>query len=301
MLTNIDGKLVANIAKQTFGRTKLTKEELAYVLTMINPSSYILKHHSVKNHPITFHVSGHDSTRAQAHRPWQVDIVNDQHPDKAVIKSRQLGLSEIGIAEMIHFADLHSYAGVKCLYTFPTNRQMEEFVATRLNPLLETGYYSTIVDKNADSLKKKKIRNSFLIFRSSSKGAAVEGVDIDYLSLDEYDRVGASAEISAMESMSSSQFGVLRRWSTPTVPDFGIHALFNQSDKRVYMHKCDSCGKHNKLDYEENIECLDESGVDVMAKTVKDGTFRFICKYCGKPLDRWYNGEWVNLCSPVSQ
>lgn len=170
---------------------------------------------------------------------------------------------------------------------------MEEFVATRLNPLLETGYYSTIVDKNADSLKKKKIRNSFLIFRSSSKGAAVEGVDIDYLSLDEYDRVGASAEISAMESMSSSQFGVLRRWSTPTVPDFGIHALFNQSDKRVYMHKCDSCGKHNKLDYEENIECLDESGVDVMAKTVKDGTFRFICKYCGKPLDRWYNGEWV--------
>ncbi|QQO40634.1 terminase [Bacillus phage 015DV002] len=293
MLTNIDGKLVANIAKQTFGRTKLSKEELAYVLTMINPSSYILKHHSVKNHPITFHVSGHDSTRAQAHRPWQVDIVNDQHPDKAVIKSRQLGLSEIGIAEMIHFADLHSYAGVKCLYTFPTNRQMEEFVATRLNPLLETGYYSTIVDKNADSLKKKKIRNSFLIFRSSSKGAAVEGVDIDYLSLDEYDRVGASAEISAMESMSSSQFGILRRWSTPTVPDFGIHALFNQSDKRVYMHKCDSCGKHNKLDYEENIECLDESGVDVMAKTVKDGTFRFICKYCGKPLDRWYNGEWV--------
>ena len=119
MLTNIDGKLVANIAKQTFGRTKLTKEELTYVLTMINPSSYILKHHSVKNHPITFHVSGHDSTRAQAHRPWQVDIVNDQHPDKAVIKSRQLGLSEIGIAEMIHFADLHSYAGVKCLYTFP--------------------------------------------------------------------------------------------------------------------------------------------------------------------------------------
>jgi len=31
-------------------------------------------------------------------------------------------VSEIGVAEMIHFADLHSYAGVKCLYTFPTNR-----------------------------------------------------------------------------------------------------------------------------------------------------------------------------------
>jgi hypothetical protein len=292
-MNNVDGKTLANVAKQTFGRTDLTKEELVYVLTMMNCSSYLLKHHKVKNHPITFHVSGHDSTRAQAHRPWQVEIINDNHPDKAVIKSRQLGLSEIGIGEMLHFADLHSYAGVKCLYTFPTNRQMKDFVSTRLNPLLEAGYYATISDPKMDSLEKKKIRNSFLLFRSSSKGAAVEGVDIDYLSLDEYDRVSASAEISAVESMTSSQFKVLRRWSTPTVPDYGIHALFNQSDQRVYMHRCDACGHRQQLDYETNIECLDDDGVDVLAKTVRDGTFRFVCSKCGKPIDRWYNGEWV--------
>lgn len=126
MLSHIDGKLIANVSKQTFGRTDLTKEELAYVLTMLNPSSYLLKHHKVKNHPITFHISGRDSVRAQGHRPWQVQMINDQHRNKAVIKSRQLGLSELGIGEMVHFADLHSYAGVKCLYTFPTNRQMKD-------------------------------------------------------------------------------------------------------------------------------------------------------------------------------
>ncbi|QIA28720.1 terminase large subunit [Phage f2b1] len=294
MIVNpITGKHIANVAKQTFGRTDLTRDELAYLLTMLNPSSYLLKHHKVKNHPITFHVSGHDSTRAQGHRPWQVQMINDQHKDKAVIKSRQLGLSELGIGEMVHFADLHSYAGVKCLYTFPTNRQMKDFVSTRLNPLLETGYYGTITDKTVDSLEKKKLRNSFLMFRSSSKGAAVEGVDIDYLSLDEYDRVSASAEISAVESMTSSAFKYLRRWSTPTVPDYGIHALYNQSDQLVYMHKCDRCNHIQEIDYEKNIECLSESGVDVLAKTVKDGTFRFICQKCKEPLDRWYNGMWV--------
>jgi len=295
MINNIDGKLIANVAKQTFGRTDLTKEELAYVLTMLNPSSYLLKHHKVKNHPITFHISGRDSAKYQSHRPWQVQMINDQHPNKAVIKSRQLGLSEIGVAEMIHFADLHSYAGVKCLYTFPTNRQMKDFVSTRINPLLEAGYYATITDKNVDSLEKKKIRNSFLLFRSSSKGAAVEGVDIDYLSLDEYDRVSASAEISAIESMSSSNFKILRRWSTPTVPNYGIHELYDKSDQHVYMHKCDHCGLRQQLDYEKNIECIDESGVDLLAQTVKDGTFRFICQKCGKTLDRWYNGEWVPI------
>jgi predicted esterase YcpF (UPF0227 family) len=292
-MQNIDGRLVANVAKNTFGRTDLTREELVYVLTMLNCSSYLLKHHKVKAHPITFHISGHDSTKAQGHRPWQVEIINDTHPDKAVIKSRQLGLSEIGIGEMVHFADSHSYAAVKCLYTFPTNRQMKDFVSTRLNPLLNAGYYATITDSKMDSLEKKKIRDAFLLFRSSSKGAAVEGIDVDYVSLDEYDRVTAGAEISAVESMTSSQFHILRRWSTPTVPDFGIHALFNQSDQRVYMHKCDHCGTRQQMDYEKNIECLDEDGVDVLAKTVKDGTFRFICSNCGKALDRWYNGEWV--------
>lgn len=59
------------------------------------------------------------------------------------------------------------------------------------------------------------------------------------------------------------------------------------------MHKCDHCGYRQQMDYEKNIECVDESGVDLLAKTVKDGTFRFICQKCGKALDRWYNGEWV--------
>jgi len=293
MNNNIDGRMIANVAKQTFGRTDLTKDELSYVLTMLNTSSYLLKHHRVKGHPITFHVSGHESNKAQAHRPWQIQMINDTHPNKAVIKSRQLGLSEVGVGEMLWFADLYSYAGVKCLYTFPTNRQMKDFVSTRINPLLEQGYYATISDPKFDSLEKKKIRNSFMLFRSSSKGAAVEGVDIDYLSLDEYDRVNASAEISAMESMSSSQFGVLRRWSTPTVPNYGIHALYDQSDQCVYMHRCDHCGHRQQMDYEKNIECMDETGVDVLAKTVKDGTFRFVCQKCRKTLDRWYNGEWV--------
>lgn len=292
-MENMDGERLLQIAKSTYGRQNVTKEELAYLITMLNPSSYLLQHHTVKNHPITFHIHGHDTTRSQAHRPWQVAIINDQHPDKIVMKSRQLGLSEIGVAEMIHFADVNSYNAVKCMYTFPTNRQMEEFVSTRLNPVLHNGYYSTILDPYEDSLKKKKIRNSFLIFRSASKGSAVEGVDIDFLALDEYDRVSSSAEMSAMESMSSSSYQILRRWSTPTVPNYGIHALFEQSDQRHYLHRCESCGYRQQMDYEENIEILDEDGVDTLAKTVREGTYRYICQKCKKPLDRWYNGEWV--------
>ena len=57
----------------------------------------------------------------------QIDIVNDQAPDKVIIKSRQLGLSEIGVAEMLWFADRYSEFNVKCLYTFPGLIQLWDF------------------------------------------------------------------------------------------------------------------------------------------------------------------------------
>ena len=49
----------------------------------------------------------------------QPAVLNLQVTNKVVIKSRQLGLSEMCVMEMVHFADLHSYANVKCLFTFP--------------------------------------------------------------------------------------------------------------------------------------------------------------------------------------
>ena len=56
----------------------------------------------------------------------------------------------------------------------------------RLNPVLEgTPYYKSIIDPNMNSIDSKKIRNSFLSFRTSSKPGAVEGINADFVSLDE--------------------------------------------------------------------------------------------------------------------
>ncbi|QIG61010.1 hypothetical protein vBLivaVAfA18_086 [Listeria phage vB_Liva_VAfA18] len=217
--------------------------------------------------------------------------------------NRGYNVSEMGVGSMIHFADTHSYAAVKCLYTFPTGEQMRKFVQSRLDPVLESSYYSSILDKDNNSLNYKRIRNSHLYFRTSSKPGAVEGVDIDYLSMDEYDRVPVFSEASALESMASSPFKIVRRWSTPSAPGMGIHRLFENSDQHWYLHKCEKCNHWNQLDYEDydsssveaggNILCVNPQGVDTLAKTVVEGSFQFVCKKCGAPLDRWYNGEWV--------
>ncbi|XWX31262.1 terminase large subunit [Staphylococcus phage PG-2021_19] len=298
----MDGKELIKIAQETFQTEKITREQVDHIINMLNPSTYMLKYHTLRGHPITFSIPNRDRSKAQAHRPWQTRIVNDTHPNKAVIKSRQLGLSEMGVMEMVHFADMHSYANAKCLYTFPTNEQMKKFVQSRLNPVLEKEYFRDIVDWDKDSLGFKKIRNSSLFFRTSSKASTVEGVDIDYLSLDEYDRVNLLAESSALESMSSSPFKIVRRWSTPSVPGMGIHKLYQQSDQWYYGHRCQHCDYLNEMSYNDynpnnleesgNMLCVNPDGVDEQAKTVQNGSYQFVCQSCGKPLDRWYNGEW---------
>lgn len=224
-----------------------------------------------------------------------------------VIKSRQLGLSEMGVGKLIHFVDTHSYDHANALYTFPTVAQMRDFVKGRINPLTSSGYYGSIFDEEADSIEVKRIRDSFLYFRTSSKPGAVEGIDVDYVALDEYDRVPNASEESARASMDSSKYKIMNRWSTPSTPNMGIHGLFNQSDQNVYMHKCGRCNFWNELSYKEydgsskyaggNILTVNPDGVDVLAKTVVDGSFQFVCKACGKPLDRWYNGSWTSRIS----
>ena len=118
-MSEITGKQIAQTAKQMFGTDQITQEQLAYVIDMLRPSSYLLRNHTIKNHPITFAIQNRDMEKALSHRPWQVSIVNSTHKNLAIIKSRQLGLSELGVGKLLHFVDTHSYDAVKALYTFP--------------------------------------------------------------------------------------------------------------------------------------------------------------------------------------
>ena len=70
---NLDSAKILKIAKLTFDTDKPTAEQIKYVMT--------------------FNVPNRDMSKASGHRPWQVGIINDQHPNKVVIKSRQLGLN----------------------------------------------------------------------------------------------------------------------------------------------------------------------------------------------------------------
>lgn len=265
----------------------MDKSQLISKIIRATPSLYLLQYYTIKGKPITF-----KSKDPVKHRPWQQQIIDDKHPNKVVRKSRQLGMSELGVAEQLWFTDVHP--NVKSMFVFPRAQQTKDFVKTRVNPVLQNNkYFSSILDPEMDSLEVKKIRNSFMLFRAPGKnGALGEGADVDYLSLDEYDRMNPGIEIPFLESMSSSRYGMLRRWSTPTVPGRGVDELYQKSDQWVYLHRCDACNHWNELSIEDNILQVDPDGVDYINEVIKPGTFKFVCSKCKKELNRW-EGQWV--------
>ena len=302
------GEQIAKIAVSTFGTDEITPEQLSATLAFLVPSLYELKYHRIGNggKKPTFIVpkyGGGNPAKAVAHRPFQIQPMNDIYPNLVVKKARQLGFSELGVAFMIWWADVHSQAGVNCLYTFPTLKQMRDFVQMRLNSVLNSSPYYRSIIGDTNSVNVKQIRNSFLTFRTSSKSSSVEGINADFASVDEYDHVSASAEQSIEGSISSSPYKVLRRWSTPTAKGMGIDDLYEHSDQWFWSIKCNHCGYENELSYDAydgssieaggNILQVDEDGVDYKARTVRPGTFIYVCKKCGKKLDRWYSGHYL--------
>lgn len=266
-----------------------TNRELQEALVNKLPALHALKHRYIKGNPITFY----SKKNPIKHRPWQIDILNDQHPDKCVRKSRQLGLSEMAVTEFIWFLDTHPMTNG--MYTFPRKEQMEDFSNTRIAPIFdESAYLSSRLDRKMNNVRLKKLSNGSALFLRSAWGSALgEGQQVDILGLDEYDRMKDGVELAFRESMKSSAYRLMRRWSTPTIPGRGVDLVFGKSDQRYYHHKCDKCGHWQILTLEDNIIQINPNGVDLVNEQIQDGTYMFQCQKCKLELNRWNKGEYV--------
>src|SRR6185312_16108910 len=147
---------------------KLTMRELQEAMIYKIPAMYALRHRYIKGNPMTFY----SNKNPLKHRPWQIDILNDQHPDKVVRKSRQLGLSEMAVTEVIWFLDTHP--NTSAMYTFRRKEQMEDFSNTRIAPIFsESDYLNNRLDHKMNNVRLKRLVNGSQLFLRSAWGSAL--------------------------------------------------------------------------------------------------------------------------------
>lgn len=180
--------------------------------------------------------------------------------------------------------------------TFPAQGQLSDLVTGRINPAIANSTYlqsrSTGKVDDRSSTKKpertglKQVGDGFLYMRGSQSEKQIISVDADMIVVDERDRFNQSSIPYIDKRLLHSDLKWRRYISTPTLPGFGIHRDYLESDQHQWHIKCKSCGLEQHLNWDKNIK--------VRRNKSKKATKVFIiCSECKKPMDRMMDGRWI--------
>lgn len=227
-------------------------------------------------------------------RRWIVDIyaaVNPWEVERnpvgtarrlSIIKSTQAGISTMAISKALHFA---TNWNVRIGYTLPRQMDLLDFVATRLDPLIESSKYLRGLRGTPDSTHSKRLGNSYLFFMEMSVESRM--MPIDSLYVDEVDLSNEDNISTAQNRMDASRWKLSTFLSTPTVANFGIDAIYKSSDMREWMVKCTKCNHEQPLDWEVNLR--------VMGNRSDPTRVYYGCEKCDEELTlaQIQSGRWV--------
>lgn len=118
-------------------------------------------------------------------------------------------------------------------------------------------------------------RNGYAIWSGNS-------VPVDFEVFDELDEAPQNAVDMALERMGHSDVGELLFLSNPTLPDYGIDRLFQQTDQQYWLLKCEKCNEYTDL-VGTFPDCL---------RRIRGGKVIRACCKCGAELNPSI-GAWV--------
>lgn len=196
-------------------------------------------------------------------RQWSIEpysVLNPYYIEKrpvgmprrmSVIKSTQAGVSVMMIVKMFHFAYNWS---IRAMYGLPRQQDTIDFVGTRIDPIIASSPLLSKVKGMPDSLHTKRIGNSYIFFMEMT--TEPRSLPADVLYLDEVDLCDPDNLSTALNRLDASRWKLNYFLSTPTVSNYGIDALYKDSDMREWLVKCPKCGEWQMLDWEVNLRVV---------------------------------------------
>jgi len=249
---------------------KLSPEELREIVLAFSPAEWV-RDSAIKNEKgeaITF--EGRD---------YLLEPYNDLSADQAYKKGSQVGISTMAVIKAMWRADT---ANISLIYTMPTDTDVRLFSQMRLKPIINSCERLKARIDDVDNVSVKRLGASSLYFRGTWTETQAISVPSDLNIHDEIDFSRPDIREMYQERLSASTFKWQWNLSTPTIPGFGIDALFEKSDQKTWFVKCDACGEWVDIDFFKNI-------------SKKDEHYFYSCK-CGAELKDRNNGKWVAKC-----
>lgn len=257
---------------------------------------------------------------------YQIMIVDDPAHSLCGIKPSQVGFSEILVRTTLGFLDTHD--GATSIYTMPTSREALGFVKARFDPVVEEApSLKRTLAPGSDSAGFKRFGRS-QFHAAGTFGKAIISVPADLLVHDELDFSNPEAVATAESRLSHSRFlcphtgerGYRRKFSTPTVPKYGVHKEWLASDRKRRLVKCQHCNEWSWPDlltqgviegWDRPITEITYLDVEALEESGSLETARILCPGCGKPISQsnlgpsyrewvaererpWHSGYWVS-------
>jgi hypothetical protein len=230
-----------------------------------------------------------------ASHPYQVDMLKEDHPRQCFLKGAQVGITSVRMIKTI-YSLIDGRFSQGALYLFPSQIDVQDFSRGRFGPLIKDNeqLQRFVEPDSVDAQTIKRIGKAVLYLRGARSTHKIRGlkrsasqlksVPADSITYDEMDEMSPDMITLAQERLSHSTVKEEIYLSTPSVPDFGIDALFKESDQRYWFIKCDKCGHKTCLELEFP-ECLIETS---------DGRVIRACKRCSAEI-RLEKGRWIPL------
>lgn len=211
------------------------------------------------------------------YHPWVREILDSQAPFNYAMKAAQMGVTEVAINRALFVIDRLCR---DVLYVLPTALNAGDFSKARFNTALNLSSYLNALFTETDTVNLKKAGANNLYIRGSRGDSNLKSIPVSDLILDEVDEMEQKAYLLALERLSGQLEKHVWAISTPTIPDFGIHKLFQGSTQEHFFFKCPHCGRRTELVWPECIEIIGETVYDPRCKESY-----LKCKECNHKLE----------------
>jgi hypothetical protein len=209
-------------------------------------------------------------------------IYEDDSHAVIVRKSAQVFISEWMLSVALWVADTGSGGRGRgnALYTFPADKQGEDFSRARIEPAIQESPYLSSRLQNPNNVGLKRLGRGMIYIRGAQKRRQMIAVDADCVLYDEVAEYETGIVDTMERRLASSLLGWQRAGSTPRFPADEAGQLWEQSTKRGYFVACHACGYKQMLSVMTH---LNPDTADVQCIRCKSSMLE----------DRLSEGEWV--------
>ncbi len=209
------------------------------------------------------------------------ELYEDPAPREVLEKAAQMGCTQYGLFRSLWFVDTRA---ATVLYFFDTDVAVVDFSNKRVKPVIERSDYLRTLCDDVNNVHMRKIRHGFLCFRGMFSPSRVRSIDADHIVMDELDVANQANKDQARERLSHSPWRWWLELSTPTTPNRGVDASWQECDQRWWHLAC-RCREGTTLE-DKWPECI-----GIRNEGSDDEEFFLRCPKCGK--------EDLHPCEPA--